>query len=162
MSFLSREYPATELLSTVNSTIVPFLLSLPCRARLNWQLTTELINLIVFRITPHLGIHPSNGCCLQLRCIAMGLYATVSTAYILEYSCCECSHCHWTDVKYFPSLTFHTHAYYKLYEEKRFFQHVTFVTGKINVATIFCLYVTNILNKRNIYILWFICLNEIL
>jgi hypothetical protein len=37
MSLLSGEYPATELLSTVNLTIAPSLLSLPCRARLNCQ-----------------------------------------------------------------------------------------------------------------------------
>jgi hypothetical protein len=36
-SLLSGEYPATELWSTVNSTITPSLLSLPSRARLNCQ-----------------------------------------------------------------------------------------------------------------------------
>jgi hypothetical protein len=38
----SGEYPVAELLSTVNSTIVPTLLSLPCRARLIFQPSTEL------------------------------------------------------------------------------------------------------------------------
>jgi hypothetical protein len=36
-SLLSGEYPATELLSTVNSIIAQSVLSLPCRARLNCQ-----------------------------------------------------------------------------------------------------------------------------
>jgi hypothetical protein len=53
---LSDEYPATELLSTVNSTIAPSLLTLPCRARLNCQPSTNWVagwwqfhtNLLVF------------------------------------------------------------------------------------------------------------------
>jgi hypothetical protein len=40
-SLLSGEYPANELLSTANSTIAPSLLSLPCRARLKCQTSTE-------------------------------------------------------------------------------------------------------------------------
>jgi hypothetical protein len=36
-TLLSGEYPATELLSTVNSTIAPSLFSSPCRARLTCQ-----------------------------------------------------------------------------------------------------------------------------
>jgi hypothetical protein len=43
LTLLSGEYPTTELLSTVNWTTVPSLLSLPCRARLNCQPSTELI-----------------------------------------------------------------------------------------------------------------------
>jgi hypothetical protein len=39
-SLLSYEYLATELLSTVNSTIAPSLLSLPCRAQLKCQPST--------------------------------------------------------------------------------------------------------------------------
>jgi hypothetical protein len=44
-SLLPGEYPATELLSTVNPSISTSLLSLPCRARLNCQLSTELSHL---------------------------------------------------------------------------------------------------------------------
>jgi hypothetical protein len=42
-SLLLGEYPATELLSTVNSTIAPFLLSLPCRLELNCQPSTDWV-----------------------------------------------------------------------------------------------------------------------
>jgi hypothetical protein len=42
MPLLSGEYSATELLSIVNSAIVPPLLFLPCRARMNCQPSTEL------------------------------------------------------------------------------------------------------------------------
>jgi hypothetical protein len=41
-SLLSGEYLASELLSTVSSTIAPSLLGLSCRARLNYQPSTEL------------------------------------------------------------------------------------------------------------------------
>jgi hypothetical protein len=70
MSLLSGEHPVTELLSTVNSTKAPSLLSLPWRARLNCQTSTELthspnnfftqlnrIARIVFFLTPWHGPH---------------------------------------------------------------------------------------------------------
>jgi hypothetical protein len=55
-ALLSGEYPTAELLSTVNLTLAPSLLSLPCRARLNCQASTNWIsgwrpfhtNLLVF------------------------------------------------------------------------------------------------------------------
>jgi hypothetical protein len=40
-SLLSCEYPATELMSTVNLIIAPSLLSLPCRAQLNCKHSTD-------------------------------------------------------------------------------------------------------------------------
>jgi hypothetical protein len=42
-SLLSGQYPATELMSTVNLTVAPSLLSLPCRALLNWQPSTKWV-----------------------------------------------------------------------------------------------------------------------
>jgi hypothetical protein len=42
-SSLSGEYSTIDLLSTVNSTIAPSLLSLPCRARLNCQTSTKWV-----------------------------------------------------------------------------------------------------------------------
>jgi hypothetical protein len=73
MSLLSGEYPATELLSTVNTTIAPSLLSLACKSSielptLNWTLsltnhftslhfTQWTANLIVLKIAPWRGPH---------------------------------------------------------------------------------------------------------
>jgi hypothetical protein len=42
MLLLCSKYPTTELLSTVNSTIAPSLLSLPCRVQHNCQPSTKL------------------------------------------------------------------------------------------------------------------------
>jgi hypothetical protein len=46
MSLLFGEYPTTEIFPTVNSTIPTSLLSLPCKARLNWtlSLTNQLLH----------------------------------------------------------------------------------------------------------------------
>jgi hypothetical protein len=65
-------------------TIVISLLSVPCRALLNCQPSTEVVNLIVFKITPQCGPHwkhhssivahvfVSVGTCLPSRCLETG------------------------------------------------------------------------------------------
>jgi hypothetical protein len=62
-SFLSGEYPATKL-SIFDSTIAPYLLSLPCRAQLHFQPSTIWIKvkikvtlrLAVYRQSVYLGV----------------------------------------------------------------------------------------------------------
>jgi hypothetical protein len=52
-----QESAHAELISTANSTIAPSLLSLPCRAQLNCQPSTNLIAPILFFITTSHGPH---------------------------------------------------------------------------------------------------------
>jgi hypothetical protein len=52
-----QRIPRNWTLSIINSTIAPSHLSLPCRARLNCQPSTNWIALVVFFITPRRGPH---------------------------------------------------------------------------------------------------------
>jgi hypothetical protein len=57
LQVLFPQLPVEELLSTVNSIIVPSLLSLPCRTQMNCQPSTELVAPILFFITTLHGPH---------------------------------------------------------------------------------------------------------
>jgi hypothetical protein len=96
---LSSEYPATELLSIVSSTIASSLLSLPWRAQLNCQPSAELTHsptislhstdlltvlIITSRHGPHRKHHsslavygPLSSCLFRGCCLAMVLHATM-------------------------------------------------------------------------------------
>jgi hypothetical protein len=102
MSLLSSEYSTTELLSTVNSTIAAPLLSPLCRARLDCQPSTELshspsnyfislhstelLNFIVFKLTPRHG--PRTTLLCVSRSVGTCLLSHYQATCVLSCDCC--------------------------------------------------------------------------
>jgi hypothetical protein len=68
-SLLPCGYPTTKLLSTVNRTTAPFLLSLPCRAQLNCQPSLGRTHSLTKYFT---SIHPTE---LHSPCLGSSLYS---------------------------------------------------------------------------------------
>jgi hypothetical protein len=84
-SLLLGEYPATERFSTVNSTITPSLISLPCRARLNWKLTHQPATSLHFT-----SLHPligSDGLGSSLNNLGAGSVENIPISIVTVLSC---------------------------------------------------------------------------